>query len=264
MIAWSVDGTLTQRIQITQIRGLVALAGLDLLTIFSLPFFRQNYYTLFFFSHLAGFVIFPVALAMHVPIAIPFVATGFGLYIFDHIIRIVKTRLSKATLDPVHELGLTRVEVRNLNAGWKAGQHVRLRVLSLKMGIIGWSEVHPFTIASVSGDDQGLVLLCKKTGDWTNRLFRLAQSNWGNTEKAGVAVEAWVMLEGPYGGIGNTMVDGFSGALFIVGGSGITFALSAIEDLVQKDIQGSSRVKVIDLVWCVQNVGMWISEVDLF
>src|SRR6266550_9473774 len=41
----------------------------------------------------------------------------------------------------------------------------------------------------------------------------------------------------------------------MVEGSGITLALSIIQDLVQKDLQAQSRVKVIDLVWMVQNPG---------
>lgn len=259
MVTWSVNGVLAEHVRSpVVIRGLIALTGLDLLAILSLPFFRKNYYNLFLFSHIAGFVMFPVGLALHTPIAIPFVAAGTGVYILDHIIRLFKTRISKATLYPIHELGLTRIEVPQVNAGWRAGQHVRLRVLSSGMGLFGWSEVHPFTIANVSGDGQGVVLMCKKAGDWTNKLFQLAQSNLAKGEKAGSGVEVWAILEGPYGGIGNTIVDGFSGALFVVGGSGITFALSAIQDLVQKDIQGMSRVKVIELVWCVQDVGAYI------
>ncbi len=42
----------------------------------------------------------------------------------------------------------------------------------------------------------------------------------------------------------------------IIGGSGITFALPVIQDLVQKGLRGESRVKVIKLVWMVQNPGL--------
>ncbi len=47
----------------------------------------------------------------------------------------------------------------------------------------------------------------------------------------------------------------------IIGGSGITFALSTIQDLVQKGLQGDSRVKVIELVWMVQSPGSRLSSV---
>jgi len=159
-------------------------------------------------------------------------------------------------------LGMTRIEVPRLNAGWRPGQHVRLRVISSGMGILGWSEVHPFTIASVGGD--GMLLMCKKAGGWTNKLYDMAAG--GNSPEKGVVAgrNAKVILEGPYGGVGHTMMDSFSGALFICGGSGITFALAAIQDLVQKDIEGQSCVKVINLVWCVQNAGSLMSMLPTF
>ena len=46
----------------------------------------------------------------------------------------------------------------------------------------------------------------------------------------------------------------------IIGGSGITFALSIIQDLVQKGLRGESRVKVIELRWIVPNPGLPVSS----
>ena len=43
--------------------------------------------------------------------------------------------------------------------------------------------------------------------------------------------------------------------MFVCGGSGISFGLSAVQDLVQKDTEGASRVKVIELIWSVQDPG---------
>jgi ferric-chelate reductase len=167
-----------------------------------------------------------------------------------------KTRICNATLRPIPELGMTRIEIPHLNAGWRPGQHVRLRVLSTGLGILGWSEIHPFTIASVSGD--GLTLMVKKAGDWTNKLYTwLRRAMLSIQAVGGNEKKAKVWIEGPYGGVGNTMMDSYSGAVFVVGGSGITFALSSITDLVQKDVQGLSRLKVIHLIWCVQDARMY-------
>ena len=44
----------------------------------------------------------------------------------------------------------------------------------------------------------------------------------------------------------------------IIGGSGITFALSTIQDLAQKGLRGDSRVKVIELLWMVQSSGSYL------
>ena len=43
--------------------------------------------------------------------------------------------------------------------------------------------------------------------------------------------------------------------MFICGGSGISFGLAAMQDLVQKDLEGSSRVKVIELIWVIRDPG---------
>ena len=126
--------------------------------------------------------------------------------------------------------------------------------------------------------------MCKKAGSWTNNLFDLAKRvQYG--ENGGQISTVRVLVEGPYGksfpsifvsffiqktsfyslssrrlsplcltgGPGHTVFSSFSGAMFIAGGSGITFALGAIQDLVQKDLQGQSRLKVIELVWTISD-----------
>lgn len=39
----------------------------------------------------------------------------------------------------------------------------------------------------------------------------------------------------------------------MAGGSGITFALGLVQDLLQKDLEGRSRLKAIELAWSVQD-----------
>jgi len=51
------------------------------------------------------------------------------------------------------ELDLTRIEVLNIDSGWHAGQHMQVRRLTNSLGWFGWSEMYPFTIASVSALD---------------------------------------------------------------------------------------------------------------
>ena len=62
------------------------------------------------------------------------------------------------------------------------------------------------------------------------------------------------------GGPGSSMFASFSAAMFVVGGSGITFALSTVQELVQRDLEGSSRVKVIELIWCIQDHGVSLAS----
>ena len=254
---WTAEGILMQKFQTTRVAfGVLSLVALDVLCLFSTSFWRRRFYNIFLFSHTTGIIFLPIGLVFHMPPTLPWILSAAVIYGLDYLIRLCKTRIANATLRPIPELEMTRIEVPHLNAGWRPGQHVRLRVLSTGLGILGWAEVHPFTIASVSGD--GLTLMVKKAGDWTNKLYDMAtKSDTLYSGDAGKEMQAKVWIEGPYGGVGNTMMDSYSGAVFVVGGSGITFALPAITDLVQKDARGLSRLKVIHLIWCVQDARMY-------
>lgn len=126
----------------------------------------------------------------------PYVLAAVGLFVFDILMRWIKTRVATATIRPLPELGVTRVEIRSINDGWRAGQHIRLRVLSTGMGI-GIFEVHPFTIASIVKGEEGMILMCKKAGDWTNKLYDLAKSS--EYEGGDNARQVKVCIDGPYG-----------------------------------------------------------------
>ena len=63
----------------------------------------------------------------------------------------------------------------------------------------------------------------------------------------------WARAELYIGGVGNTVISSYSGALFVVGGSGVTFALSAVQDLVR--CGHSSDVADIDIVWSIADPG---------
>ena len=246
--------------------GMVALVCADLLLLLSTDFVRQRFYNgIFIPSHIAAAVIMCVAVCEHYTVSVPYVLTAAGIYGFDRILRLVKSRVAMARLRPIPELGMTRVEVPAINAGWRAGQHVRLRVLSLGMGWRGWAESHPFTIASVSRcpSGEGLVLMVKKAGDWTNKLYSLAQrADYG--EANGVGSHVQVVIEGPYGGPGHAIFSSFSGEMFVAGGSGITFALAAAQDLMKKDLEYRSRVRHIELVWTVQDPAALTPLLPLF
>lgn len=130
---------------------------------------------------------------------IPYVIVACVFYGLDHLVRVIKTRITTAILRPIPELGLTRVEMPFINAGWRAGQHVRLRVLSTSMGLWGMTEVHPFTIASVSKTEEGLILLCKKAGGWTTKMYEIANTSTYGEQGKELGRSIKVMVEGPYG-----------------------------------------------------------------
>ncbi|KEP48010.1 ferric reductase NAD-binding domain protein [Rhizoctonia solani 123E] len=230
--------------------GVVTFSALSLLAVGSQRWFRARVYGLFFYSHIIGLVAFMIGMWKHQPeVAPPYVATCIALYATDQVVRLGKTRLRKATLTPIPELGSTHIYVPRLDKGWVAGQHVRIRVLSFGVGIFGWTECHPFTIANSPNDvPEGLTLVCKRAGDWTSALYQMA-NNKSNSEEHRCA---YVLIEGPYGGPGNTLFASSSGLLLVLGGSGITFGFSVLEDIIAKKASGDARTMCISFVWAVQ------------
>ena len=111
--------------------------------------------------------------------SLPYVLTAVGLYVFDHLARIARTRYTTGWLTAESALngGTTLVHVRSLRAGWRAGQHVRVRVVSNSW--FGWwttwffCRARPFTIATGS-DSSCMMLPIKAMGSWTRNLLRMA------------------------------------------------------------------------------------------
>jgi hypothetical protein len=102
------------------------------------------------------------------------------------------------------------VHVSTIGAGWRAGQHVRLRVVSNAW--FGWwatwlvCRARPFTIAAGS-DTSGMMLPVKAQGSWTRNLLRMSgdaadarpKEKITDTERGRTpAREVRVIVEGPY------------------------------------------------------------------
>lgn len=141
-------------------------------------------------------------LCYHVAAALPWCLVSLGIYLLDLILRVIQSHYVSATIHYLPELRATRVVVPSLHSGWRAGQHVRLSVLSSGMGIKQAVESHPFTIASTSEDEEGMVLYCREAGDWTKSLAQLAkgQPNPASQERGrGAGQTVNVLVQGPYG-----------------------------------------------------------------
>ncbi|KDN43271.1 hypothetical protein RSAG8_06238, partial [Rhizoctonia solani AG-8 WAC10335] len=254
LVKWTKTGTLSIAAK-RQAWGWLSFGGLVFLTIVSLPPVRRSSYTIFWHAHWVGFLMFGVSIMYHAPGAVPYAIAALSLYALDQILRLFKSRVAIATITPVPALKCTQLSIPELARGWRAGQHVRVRVLNSKMGMMGWAESHPFTIASISspkGGGDGLTLLVKNAGDWTNSLYSLSQHT-SSTESAGSGSRVKVVIEGPYGGPGSTIPSSFSSALIVVGGSGITFGTSTVEELVAVAENGCTRTKYVELIWVVQD-----------
>ncbi|KAK2467906.1 hypothetical protein APHAL10511_000201 [Amanita phalloides] len=267
-------GTLSEKLRTASNRsGLVAVICFDTIFIFSTSFWRRKAYNVFATIHVVGYLTAVPAIYFHRTSTLLFVVAVAALYGLSLVLRLMKTRIVTATIRPLPSLSATRIEIPKVNSGWRAGQHVRVRILSMQLGRFGWAESHPFTIASapvaegpVVGDDS-LTLICKKTGTWTAKLFEMAKEGYlesGFAQGAEVGRTIKIMIEGPYGGTGHTLFASCSAVVMVVGGSGVTFALSAVQSLVQDELKGQSHVKVIELVWMIRDRDAAASLIPLF
>ncbi|KAI0339247.1 incomplete iron reductase [Trametopsis cervina] len=277
---WVLRGIWRERISETNYSwGLVALVSIDILFISSLSFVRQNFYNVFYFSHLIALVLLLVAVPLHQSFAIPYVAIAAGFYGADRILRIFKSRVTTAYLQTIPDLGTTLIVIPSLNAGWRAGQHVRLRVLTTGL----WWETHPYTIASAcegqqiasigSGSADGMALMVKADGGWSKKIYELGSDrpNEPNAREMesrimGKGVRVKVLVDGPYGGPGNTMYHTFSGVLLTAGGSGISFVLAVAQELLQRAISspGSTNTRTIEIIWSINHARALTPLIPLF
>src|SRR6266576_2810366 len=141
---------------------------------------------------------------------------------------------------PIPSLSATWIEIPSLDSRCqRAGQHIHVRIFSSGLGWLGWTESHPFTIASApvtsskqgrTVGEEGLILVCKKAGGWTGKLYDMAKKSGyieaGIADGVDIGKTVAMMIEGPYSGPGHAIYASYSAVVMMVGGSGITFALS--------------------------------------
>ncbi|WVQ79582.1 hypothetical protein IAT38_001682 [Cryptococcus sp. DSM 104549] len=253
LIKWVNQGVFYKNSKKTYaIYGYVAFGCFFIIATTSIPWARSKYYTLFKMAHIFGFIGMIVGLGWHVTsdIAIPTCASVIIIYGIHWITSWTKTRFATAELVAYPGAEATTVTLPALRSGWRAGQHVRIRVPGL--GFPHGLEAHPFTIASAPDSETGAVLMCKNAGDWTSHLFAFASNVNGEPEAQGLSKKTTVIVEGPWGGLGNLMLPSFSSVFLIAGGSGITHALALAHDLINRAPSGAVRARTVDLVWMVR------------
>ena len=134
-------------------------------------------------------------------------------------------------------------------------------------------ESHPLTILNApapisSISCRTLTLGSRAVGDWSRALHAYAQREKdlilgaAETEKPedsqAVGVPVQVMIDGPYGGCGIDLGD-YENVLLIGGGSGVTFMLGMLDDIVGRVVklrrEGGERTRRIEFSWCIRSFG---------
>ncbi|KAG0143206.1 hypothetical protein CROQUDRAFT_717318 [Cronartium quercuum f. sp. fusiforme G11] len=219
---------------------------------------RERFYQIFMLTHVLGYLVVIVTLWYHVNETHPYISTAIAFLVLDHVLKALKTKYTDATISAIPG-GLTRFEVHCIPDGWRAGQHVFIRVLNGR----NMFEKHPFTIAnaprhsSFSTSGQDLVLVAKAAGDFTKRIHSLAiNSSEGLTEKIKDLDElsppknnVRLLVEGPYGVCFEDFTE-FETVFLCAGGSGFSYCMGVLEEIVGKAVgEGSIATKRIEVVW---------------
>lgn len=246
---------------VTTYTGVASIGGLGLIVLTSIPYFRRAFYQTFIYCHVVGWLTFVIALTYHAPGTVnPYTIGSIGIYLLDWFIRIALTRFRSATLMSLKG-GMTMIQVHGLSTGWRAGQHVYVRVLNGRRGF----ENHPFTVANAPASasplpgEHSLTLLAKSAGNWTTSLREFAETKAtavGNSEKNafGYGRVANVIIQGPYGGTGFTDLSESQAVLLIAGGSGITFCASLLEEILGQAVEGRGVTQFVTLVWSIKSI----------
>ncbi|KIR67937.1 metalloreductase [Cryptococcus bacillisporus CA1873] len=257
VVKWARAGDFTsQNAKLYVIYGWVAVAAFIIIMITSVPWARNAFYGIFKVAHILGFVAMLVGLGYHIrhqSYAIAITVPSALVYAISCFFAMTKTRFATAELVAHPGTDFVTLTIPALRTGWRAGQHVRLRVPGT--GFVHAFEGHPVTIASAA-DAGPAVLLIKNAGDWSRRLCKLARKRTGDAEANGAPRKVTVIVEGPYGGFGNMLPGSYSSVLTIAGGSGVTHSLGLAQELVLAAPRGAVRARTVDLVWMVRTAAM--------
>ncbi|CAK5275854.1 unnamed protein product [Mycena citricolor] len=270
--------------------GVAALAVLLVLVLSSLGIVRRWAYATFLVIHYLTFPAFFVTICYHTVYAIPWIFPAVALYTFDLTLRFFRWRVVASRIEAKN--GMSLIHIPHAKTGWRAGQHVQLRAV---FNGRAW-ESHPLSICCASpeisclraedGTALGMMLGARACGDWSRALLEYAQlpelsqdeidaffqddeETCDDCEKTGIESQAaedhdsnelpgrltMAVLEGPYGGPTLRATD-FEKVLLMAGGSGATFTLGVLDELIGRATRGE-RVKTREVVWvwCVRSFG---------
>lgn len=156
---------------------------------------------------------------------------------------------------------MTRIDILVPSTfAWRPGQHCFLRFPSLSV-----FDNHPFTIASVPESGRGhqgeksqemrtLSFFVRSHEGFTRKLSRYTSNNVDGS------MQSWI--DGPYGGVGRRIENGYDTTILIAGGSGITSCLPWLQYLSQKIDDCTVRTANVKLLWVKRDPASlgWVSQ----
>ncbi|RCI08647.1 hypothetical protein L249_4797 [Ophiocordyceps polyrhachis-furcata BCC 54312] len=200
---------------------------------------RRRFYDAFYYLHVALWLLVVVMTALHQPdldkhAVVALVGSVAGLWALDRLLRFLRFAMgavgNSATLTSLPD-GSTRVVLAKPPPGAVSGTHCFLWLPAVRS-----YEVHPFTLAALDPPE----LVVGPAGGYTRALHAYADARPGRSGPLSVAVE------GPYGAVSLPPASSSpSSAIFVAGGSGITYTLGTALDLLRRSSDGKQRLLFI-------------------
>ncbi|ODQ64925.1 hypothetical protein NADFUDRAFT_83069 [Nadsonia fulvescens var. elongata DSM 6958] len=231
---------------------------------------RQWRYEVFVIQHLISVFAFFVMVCIHAPgYAYPAIMVSIGFYLFDRVVRFLFMAFYNRSLVTKGSPPQACVAVGSMSsltpsvvvtiptpAGlkWYPGQHIYLNFPK-----IAPTQSHPFTVLS-SPQDGELKFHIRARGGLTQKLYSplvdaLPTSGAGfNSMSSQVAV----LVDGPYGPIHS--FDTFDTTVFLAAGTGMSFILPLVRDLVSKSRNGLITTQRVHVSWVFKQ----FSEIEAY
>lgn len=243
--------------------GLVAGLIYTLLVVVSVAPVRKRWYEAFFIIHTVMAFALIVIVFLHTRGAGNFeyyIWPCFVIWGFDRGCRwlryIILTNFKSPNQSPAviellnHDTVRISVE-RYVPFGWRAGQH-----MFLAFPTVGPIESHPFTISNIPAADEKskkLIWIVRARDGFTKRLREYAELKGGQAT-------APVFMDGPYGAPAD--ITPFSTCVFIAGGSGVTYTLPRLRELLLKAAAKHACARRIVFVWAVRHAShiAWVAD----
>ncbi|KAF8075223.1 ferric reductase NAD binding domain-containing protein [Lyophyllum atratum] len=240
--------------------GVAALIPQTWLILMSWGPIRSRYYETFkksvysFFVHVS--IIFMIFLFIHCNFRLSswdyFWATG-GVYGITWLARFIRTFFwnglrHTATFEALPDR-MVRVRIPAKNLKWGPGQHYFVRFLNLGAHAL---TSHPFTVTSLPSS--GVLEFCMRVREgMTGRLVSFAGSGAASA----------VLLDGPYGGVHGSL-GAYDRVVLLAGGSGASFTVPLLLDLLKGIAEKSVELKHVHFVWAFPRTESLECYKDLF
>ncbi|WVW85359.1 hypothetical protein I302_107397 [Kwoniella bestiolae CBS 10118] len=254
--------------------GFTGTFAITLLSVLSLPWFRRRMFEFFLVMHIALVALMLAAFVMHWKAMDVWIYPGAGLWAADRLLRVLRLVVlnklwvrpslsaseipSKATISLLTPSTLLlKFSSPSEHLNWSAGHH--FYVVMPGMSRLPW-EAHPFTASTIpskpgQGAEAGeLAFIIRVRDGFTKRMkdkIDEVRKERGLAIDDKLDVEVSAAVEGPYGE--KSDMRGYEGVLMFSGGSGISFAVSNLLQILSEIRQGTSRVRFISIVWMVKS-----------